>query len=67
MSAHNQTAFFRETLNSLKSRGRPTGLPRTTVDTPVFFALDDLRAAVHTENTRTVAATAVKEGTLQVI
>ena len=56
MSAHNQTAFFRETLNSLKqAEGVRLGLPRTTVDTPVFFALDDLRAAVHTENTRMVA------------
>jgi len=56
MSAHNQTAFFRETLNSLKqTEGGRLGLPRTTVDTPVFFALDDLRAAVHTENTRMVA------------
>jgi len=56
MSAHNQTAFFRETLNSLKqTEGGQLGLPRTTVDTPIFFALDDLRAAVHAENTRMVA------------
>lgn len=55
LSAHNQTAFFRETLNALKqAEGSRLGLPRTTVDTPVYFALDDLRATVATENTKMV-------------
>ena len=56
LSAHNQTAFFRETLNTLKqAEGARLTLPRTTVDTPVYFALDDLRTAVNAENTKMVA------------
>jgi len=55
LSAHNQTAFFRETLNTLKqAEGGRLILPRTTVDTPVYFALDDLRAAVSAENMKMV-------------
>jgi uncharacterized protein len=55
LSAHNQTAFFRETLNALKqAEGARLGLPRTTVDTPVYFSLNDLRATVDAENTKMV-------------
>lgn len=54
-SAHNQTAFFRETLNALKqTEGGRLELPRTTVDTPIYFALDALRATIDAENTRMV-------------
>lgn len=50
-SAHNQIAFFRETLNKLKQgEGKKLALPRTTVDTPVYFSLDDLRSIIQTEN-----------------
>jgi hypothetical protein len=50
-SAHNQTAFFRDTLNSLKqTEGVRLGLPRTTVDTPIYFSLLDLRQATEAKN-----------------
>ncbi|GAH72277.1 unnamed protein product, partial [marine sediment metagenome] len=41
--AHNQTAFFRETLRDLKQAEKePLSLDRVTVDTPVYFALTEL-------------------------
>jgi len=50
-SAHNQTAFFRDTLNALKqTEGVRLGLPRTTVDTPIYFSLHDLRQATEAKN-----------------
>ena len=50
-SAHNQTAFFRDTLNALKqNEGVRLGLPRTTVDTPIYFSLQDLRQATEAKN-----------------
>ena len=55
LSAHNQTAFFRDTLNTLRvAEGERLGLPRTTVDTPVYFSLDELRTAILDENQRMV-------------
>lgn len=54
-SAHNQTAFFRDTLNSLRSaEGTNLELPRTTVDTPVYFSLESLRETIHAKNTEMV-------------
>jgi hypothetical protein len=53
--AANQTAFFRDTLHDLKQAEKtPLGLDRVTVDTPVFFSLDDLITRVKTENERMV-------------
>lgn len=53
--ASNQTAFFRDTLFDLKQAEKtPLGLERVTVDTPVFFSLDDLMGRVKTENERMV-------------
>lgn len=53
--AANQTAFFRDTLFNLKQMQKvPLGLERVTVDTPVFFSLDSLVAAVTAENQRMV-------------
>jgi DNA helicase HerA-like ATPase len=50
-SAHNQTAVFREALGSLReAEGKRLGLPRTTLDTPVFFDLTRLRAAIEAKN-----------------
>jgi len=50
-SAHNQTAVFREVLGSLRvAEGRRLGLPRTTLDTPVFFDLTALRDAIESKN-----------------
>lgn len=53
--ATNQTAFFRDCLlegrQSENANATPAlGLPRVTVDTPIYFSLDDLLAKVHTKN-----------------
>ena len=54
-AAHNQTAFFRDTLRQLREKERtPLGLERVTVDTPVYFSLDELVAAVETKNSEMV-------------
>ncbi len=52
-TAHNQIAYFRETVNNLKqAEGQRLGLPRTTVDTPLYFSLEDLRQTIDQENSR---------------
>jgi DNA helicase HerA-like ATPase len=54
-AAHNQIAFFRETLNTLRqAEGQQLGLPRTTVDTPIYFSLDALKSKIKEENERMV-------------
>lgn len=54
-AAHNQTAFFRETLLQLKQNERELlKLERVTVDTPVYFSLDSLLKQVENENSRMV-------------
>jgi hypothetical protein len=54
-TAHNQIAFFRDTVRDLKEKERlPLGLTRVTVDTPVYFSLDELVKAVDAENSRMV-------------
>jgi DNA helicase HerA-like ATPase len=51
MSAHNQIAVFRDTLNNLRSEeGRQLGLARTTIDTPIFFDLSKVRQAIEAKN-----------------
>jgi hypothetical protein len=53
--AANQTAFFRDTLFDLKQVEKaPLGLERVSVDTPVYFSLDELMNRVKTENERMV-------------
>ena len=53
--AHNQIAFFRDTLRDLKQAEKePLGLERVTVDTPVYFSLDELLKKIEDENTRMV-------------
>ena len=53
--ASNQTAFFRDALFELKqAEKKPLNLERVTVDTPVFFSLDDLMSRVKAENERMV-------------
>ncbi len=53
--AHNQIAFFRDTLRDLKQAEKePLGLERVTVDTPVYFSLDELLSRTGVENTRMV-------------
>lgn len=50
-SAHNQVAVFRETLGELREvEGKRLGLSRTTLDTPIFFDLKKLRAAIESRN-----------------
>ena len=53
--ATNQTAFFRDCLleGRQTENSSPTsalGLPRVTVDTPIYFSLDDLMTKVHAKN-----------------
>ena len=53
--AHNQIAFFRDTLRDLKQAEKESlGLERVTVDTPVYFSLDELLSKVEEENTRMI-------------
>ncbi|MFO1298851.1 MAG: ATP-binding protein [Burkholderiaceae bacterium] len=54
-AAHNQTAFFRDTLRQLREKEKASlGLNRVTVDTPVYFSLDELVGAVRAKNTEMV-------------
>ena len=54
-AAHNQTAFFRDTLRQLREKEKtPLGLQRVTVDTPVYFSLDELVTEVATKNSEMV-------------
>ena len=54
-AAHNQTAFFRDTLRQLREKEKmPLGLKRVTVDTPVYFSLDELVATIETKNSEMV-------------
>jgi DNA helicase HerA-like ATPase len=49
--AANQTAFFRDTLLELRQREKTAlGLDRVTVDTPVFFPLDELVGRIEEKN-----------------
>ena len=57
--ATNQTAFFRDCLlegrKSENASATPVlGLSRVTVDTPIYFSLDDLLMAVHNKNVERV-------------
>ena len=53
--AHNQTAFFRETLRQLREQEKKLlGLERVTVDTPVYFSLAELIAIVRAKNSEMV-------------
>jgi hypothetical protein len=63
-AAHNQTAFFRDTLRQLREKEKtPLGLIRVTVDTPVYFSLDELVVAVEAKNKEMVpGATKPKQG-----
>lgn len=63
-AAHNQTAFFRDSLRQLREKEKaPLELARVTVDTPVYFSLDDLVAVVRVKNTEMVpGATKPKQG-----
>lgn len=54
-AAHNQIAFFRETLRQLREKEKiPLGLQRVTVDTPVYFSLPELLAVIREKNSEMV-------------
>ena len=54
-AAHNQTAFFRDTLRQLREKEkRSLELERVTVDTPVYFSLDELIATINDKNSEMV-------------
>lgn len=54
-AAHNQTAFFRDTLRQLREKElTPLGLERVTVDTPVYFSLEELVESVRSKNSEMV-------------
>ena len=63
-AAHNQTAFFRETLRQLREKEKiPLELERVTVDTPVYFSLDELLTIIRAKNTEMVqGARGLKQG-----
>lgn len=49
--AANQTAFFRDQLYELKSReAKELGLEQVSVDTPIYFPLDQLLAVIQEQN-----------------
>ena len=53
--AANQTAFFRESLLNLRLLEKDSlGLERISVDTPVYFSLDELVNQIQTENSRRI-------------
>lgn len=53
--AHNQIAFFRDNLRELKQKEKESsGLERVTVDTPVYFSLEELLRRIEVENGRMV-------------
>jgi len=59
--ATNQTAFFRDCLlvgRQAENTGAtpPLGLPRVTVDTPIYFSLDELLDKVRAKNVERVGA-----------
>ncbi len=61
-AAHNQIAFFRETLRQLReSEKESLGLERVTVDTPVYFSLAKLMDAVQQKNQEMVAGSRGKK------
>lgn len=50
-NAHNQIAVFKDALNAEKStEGKRLGLLRTTLDTPVFFDLNNVRTVIDQAN-----------------
>lgn len=60
--AHNQVAFFRDNLRELKQKEKElSGLERVTVDTPVYFSLEELLRRIEVENGRMVPGANNKE------
>ncbi len=54
-TAHNQTAFFRDTVDSLKQNEKESlSLDRITVDTPVYFSINEVLIRIREENEKKV-------------
>lgn len=54
-TAHNQIAFFRDTLRDLRELEKDSlNLDRVTVDTPVYFSLDTLLQRIEAKNSEMV-------------
>jgi hypothetical protein len=50
-SAHNQTAVFRDALIEERAKeGERLKLPRTTIDTPVYFDIESVRSTIESKN-----------------
>ncbi|MGB0682805.1 MAG: ATP-binding protein [Magnetovibrionaceae bacterium] len=64
--AANQIAFFKDTLFAQKTtENASVGLERISLDTPIYFPLEELVAQVQTENTRMVqGSNGLKKGPL---
>jgi len=65
-TAHNQLAFFRDVLRQLREHEKTSlGLERITVDTPVYFSIDDLIRQIEQKNSEMVQGkNALKQGPL---
>jgi len=50
-SAHNQIAVFKDAVNVAKqAEGAKLGLKRVTLDTPIYFKIEDIKTAVEAKN-----------------
>ncbi len=64
-SAHNQTTVFRDALREQRlAEGERLGLTRTTLDTPVYFDIGEIRKALEDKNGLVQGATKMVKGPL---
>ncbi|MDH5525183.1 MAG: DUF853 family protein [Desulfobulbaceae bacterium] len=64
-SAHNQTTVFRDALSEQRLiEGKRIGLERTTLDTPVYFDIGEIRKALEAKNGLVQGATKMVKGPL---
>ncbi len=64
-SAHNQTTVFRDALSEQRLlEGKRIGLERTTLDTPVYFDIGEIRKALEAKNGLVQGATKMIKGPL---
>ena len=64
-SAHNQTTVFRDALRDQRiAEGNRLGLARTTLDTPVYFDIGEIRKALEDKNGLVQGATKMIKGPL---
>jgi DNA helicase HerA-like ATPase len=64
-SAHNQTTVFRDALREQRlAEGKRLGLTRTTLDTPVYFDIGEIRKTLEAKNGLVQGATKMVKGPL---